>query len=72
LPDWLFWSQKPEIGSFEKQLATKFLFGYLATFLLFCNFFIPQMFLGEELREVRVACPCHHKARSGPPHGCVM
>jgi len=28
---------------------------YLATFWLFCNFFVPQIFLGEEFRVVRVA-----------------
>jgi len=72
LPDWLFWSQKPEIWLFSEAIGSKILFGYLATFWLFCNFFIPQIFLGEELRVVCVACPCHHKARSGPQYGCVM
>jgi len=68
-----FGAKKQKFCSFEKQLAPKFLFGYLATFWLFCNFFIPQIFLGEELTVVRVACPCHHKTRSGPPpYSCVM
>jgi len=61
-----------QIGSFEKQLAPKFLFGYLATFWLFYNFSIPQIFLGEELRVVRAACSRHHKTRIGPPYSCVM
>ena len=67
-----FGAKKQNFGSFEKQLAPKFLFGYLATFWLFCNVFVPQNFLGEELRVVRVACPRHHKTRSGPPYNCVM
>jgi len=67
-----FGDKNQKFGSVEKQLAPTFLFGYLATFWLFCNIFIPQIFLGEELRVVRVACPCHHKARSGPPYGWVM
>jgi len=65
-------AKKQKLDSFEKQLPLKFLFGYLATFWLFCNFFVPQIFLGEELRVVRVACPRHHKTRSGPPYSCVM
>jgi len=28
---------------------------YLATFWLFCDFFVPQIFPGEELQVVRVA-----------------
>jgi len=32
-----FGVKKQKFGSFEKQLAPKFLFGYLATFLLFCD-----------------------------------
>jgi len=67
-----FGAKNQKFGSFEKQLAPKFLFGYLAAFGLFCNFFIPQIFLGEELRVVRLTCPCHYKARSGPPYGYVM
>jgi len=66
-----FGAKNQKLGSFENQLAPNFLFGYLATWH-FCNIFIPQIFLGEELRVVRAACPCHHKARSGPPYGCVM
>jgi len=50
-------AKKQKFGSFEKQLAPKFLFGYLATFWYFCNFFIPQIFLGDELRVVGVSCP---------------
>jgi len=45
---------------------------YLATFWLFCNSFVPQIFLGGELRVVRVACPRQHKTGSGPPYSCVM
>jgi len=62
-----FGGKNKKFGSFEKQLAPQFLFGYLATFWLFCSFFVPQIFLGEELRVVRVACPHHHKSRSGQP-----
>jgi len=40
-------------GSFERRLAPKFLFGYFATFWLFCNFFVSQIFLGEEVRVAR-------------------
>jgi len=50
----------------------KFLFGYLAAFWLFCNFFVPQIFLGKELRVVRVAYPHHHKTRSETQYSCVM
>jgi len=53
-----------EFGSFEKQLAPKFLFGY---FLALLQHFVSQIFLGEELRVVHVACHRHHKTRSGPP-----
>ena len=67
-----FGAKNQKFGSFEKQLAQKFLFGYLATFWLFCNFFVPQIFHGEELRVVRVACSRHHKMRSGTPYSCVM
>jgi len=47
---------------------------YLAIWLLFgsCNFFVPQICLGEELRVVRVACPRYHKTRGRPPYSCVM
>ena len=45
------------------------LFGY---FLALLQHFLPQIFLGEELRVVRVACLRHHKTRSGPPYTCVM
>ena len=61
-----FGAKNQKRGSFEKQLTPKIVFGYLATFWLFCNFFIPQIFLGEELRVVRVAYPCYHKRRTGP------
>jgi len=66
-----FGAKNQKFGSFEKQLAPKFLFGYLVIFGLLCNFFVPQIFLGEELRVVRVACPRHHKMISGPPYSCA-
>ena len=68
-----FGGKNKKFGSFEKQLAPKILFGYLATFWLFYNFFVPQLFL-EELRVGSIACPRHHdhKTRSGLPHSCAM
>ena len=44
-----FGVKNQKFAFFQKQLAPKFLFAYLATFWLFYNFFIPQIFLGEEL-----------------------
>jgi len=46
----------------------------LAIWLLFGSFatFRSTNVLGEELRVVRAACPCHHTTRSGPPYSCVM
>jgi len=61
-----FGAKKQKFGSFERRLAPKFLFGYLATFWLFRNFFVPQIFLGEELRVARAACLRHSKTRSRP------
>ena len=72
LPDWLFWSQKPETWLFWEAVGSKIFIWLFGHFWLFCHFFIPQIFLGEELRGVRVACPCHHEVSSGPPYGCVM
>ena len=72
LPDWLFRSQKPEIWLFWEAVGSKnfiWLFGY---FLALLQHFVPQIFLGEELRVLRAACPRYHKTRSGPPHCCVM
>jgi len=63
-----FGAKNQKFGSFEKQLAPKFLFGY---FLALLQHFIPQIFLGEELRVVRAACPRHHKARCGPTYSNV-
>jgi len=40
-----FGAQNQTFGSFEKQLAPKFLFGYLATFWLFCNISFHKFFL---------------------------
>ena len=62
-----FGAKKHKFVSFEKHLAPNFLFGYLDTFWLFCNYFVPQIFLGEELRVTHLACSCHYKTRSGPP-----
>ena len=72
LPDWLFSSQKPEIWLFWEAVGSKifiWLFGY---FLALLQHFVPQIFLWEELRVVRVACPRNHKTRSGPTYSCVM
>ena len=73
LPDWIFWSQNQKFGSLQKHLALECLFGYLATFWLFCNLFVPQIFLGKESRVAHVACSRHDKTiRSGPPDSCAM
>jgi len=40
-----FEAKNQKFGSFEKQLAPKFLFGYLITFWLFCNFSFQTFFL---------------------------
>jgi len=53
-----FGAKNQTFGSCEKHLAPKFLFGYL---WLFCNFFVPQIFFGKELRVAHVACSGHHK-----------
>jgi len=45
-----FGAKNQTFGSFEKHLAPKFLFGCLANFWLFCNYFVPQIFLGKKLR----------------------
>jgi len=50
-------------------LGSKILFGY---FLALLQLFRPQIFLGEELQVASVACPRHHKTRSGLPHSCAM
>jgi len=47
-----FGAKKQKFGSFEKRLAPKFLFGYLALLQLIRS----QIFLREELRVARVAC----------------
>jgi len=39
-----FGGKNQKFGSSEKHLAPEILFGYLATFLLFCNFFVPHIF----------------------------
>ena len=39
-----FRAKNQKFGSFEKQLAPKFLFGYLATFWLFCNISFHKFF----------------------------
>ena len=40
-----FGAKNHKFGSFEKQLAPKFSFGYLATFWLFCNISFHKLFL---------------------------
>jgi len=40
-----FGAKNQKFGSFEKQLAPKILFGYLATFWLFCNISFHKFFL---------------------------
>jgi len=66
-----FGAKKQKFGSFEKRLTPKFLFGYLATFWLFCNFFVPEIFLGEKLGVAHVACLRHNETRSRPLHSCA-
>jgi len=68
-----FGVKNQKFGPFGKHMAPKFLFAYLATFWLFCNFFVPQFCLEKELRVAHVACSRHHKTiRSGPPDNCAM
>ena len=42
-----FGVKNQKFAFFQKQLAPKFLFAYLATFWLFYNFFIPQIFRAQ-------------------------
>ena len=71
LPDWLFWSQKPDIWLFWEAFGSKIFIWLFCYFLALLQLFRFTNFSWRRVASSSVASLRRSKTRSGPLHNCA-